>query len=274
MDIIKIKNLEVFAYHGLLPAENELGQKFLIDIDLGVDLKKVGKSDSMHDSINYSEVSHLVTEYMQKHTFKLIETVAEHIADMLLRQYPLLLEVGIELKKPWAPIGLPVEAVSVCIRRKWHRVWLSTGSNMGEREAFIRQGAAALTDHPDMRKVELSPLLETAPYGKTDQNAFLNAIITLETLQSPHELLETLHQIEADAGRQRLVHWGPRTLDLDILFFDDLILSDPDLIIPHPDLENRYFVLKPLADLCPGLVHPVLHKTAIRMLKELGPQDA
>lgn len=269
MDIIRITNLEVFAYHGLFPAENELGQKFLIDLELGMDLKQVGMSDSIHDSINYSNVCHQVTAYMQTNTFKLIEAVAEHVTDMLLRQYPVLKYVTIELKKPWAPIGLPVKAVSVQITRKWHHVCLSIGSNIGDKNAWLNQGIDALRNHPDIKNVTVSSLLETAPYGKTDQDTFLNGVVTFETLQTPEMLLDTLHQIEADAGRERIVRWGPRTLDLDILFYDDLILSTPDLIIPHLDIENRYFVLKPLAELCPGLVHPVLHKTASMMLTEL-----
>ena len=91
----------------------------------------------------------------------------------------------------------------------------------------------------------------------------------VETLFTPQELLIVIHKIEADLGRERVIHWGPRTIDLDIVFYDDEIVAEPELIIPHVDMQNRLFVLEPLFMLCPGKVHPVLHKTVAQLRQEL-----
>ena len=182
-------------------------------------------------------------------------------------------EVSIEVRKPEAPIGLPFESVSVKIRRGWHKVYLSIGSNMGDREAFLNGAIEALMDHGMIRNVKGSTFLETKPYGGVEQDDFLNAALALETLLSPKELLELLHDIERDAGRTREVHWGPRTLDMDILFYDKLVYEDEELILPHVDLQNREFVLKPMCELAPFLRHPILGKTMQELLDELKWRD-
>ena len=109
----------------------------------------------------------------------------------------------------------------------------------------------------------------TAPYGGVEQEDFLNAAMELETLYTPEELLDVLHTVEQAAKRERLVHWGPRTLDLDILFYDDLVQDDSALTLPHPDMQNRDFVLKPMVELAPHFVHPVFHQTMQQLLDAL-----
>ena len=279
MDRITIQNLEIFANHGVFQEETRLGQKFLISAELFLDLHHAGQTDNMQDSVHYGEVCHFITNYLEEHTFQLIEAAAENLARELLLQQPLLKGVMVEIKKPWAPIGLPIETVSVRIVREWHEVFLSVGANLGDKEATIRDAVnalsgTALSDHTGViREVTLSDLRETKAYGKTDQPDFLNGAIRFETILSPQELLERLHEIEAEAGRERKERWGARTLDLDILFYDDLILHEQDLIIPHIDMKNRLFVLEPLMDLCPGKVHPVYHKTVSDLYAELSGED-
>jgi len=265
MDYIKIKNLEVFARHGVLPEENKLGQKFLISAYLYIDTKEAGKADDLSKSIHYGEVCSFIHDYVKDHTFQLIESVAEQLAEQLLHNLSRLKEVEIEVKKPWAPIGLPLEAVSVKIRRKWHTVYIALGSNIGDKKAHLDFGIESICNHADCRVKKVSSYIETEPYGETNQDHFLNACAELETLKTPEELLECLHQIEQQAGRERKVRWGPRTLDIDIIFYDDLIKHTEKLQIPHIDMHNREFVIAPLKEIAPYVIHPIFHKYVIEL---------
>ena len=115
----------------------------------------------------------------------------------------------------------------------------------------------------------VSDYLVTEPYGVTDQDEFLNGVLKMRTLLSPEELLERLHQLEQEANRERIIHWGPRTLDLDILFYDQEIIDTADLHVPHPDMQNREFVLAPMNQIAPYLRHPVLNQTISQLLNIL-----
>ncbi len=136
MDQIKIENLEVFAKHGVFPEENVLGQKFLISATLYTDTRHAGKTDDLTASIHYGEVSQFIDAYMKAHTYQLIERVAESLAEELLLHTKHLQKIELEVKKPWAPVGLPMESVSVKILRKWHTAYIALGSNMGERRSI------------------------------------------------------------------------------------------------------------------------------------------
>lgn len=267
MDEIRIENLEVYAYHGVFPEENEKGQPFFVNATLYTDTRAAGLADELTLSTHYGEVSHFITKWMQEHTYKLIETVAENVAREILLQYPLVRALDLEIRKPEAPIGLPFESVSVRIHRGWHKAYLSIGSNMGDREQYINGAIAALKNEKSVRVEKVSQLLNTKPYGGVEQQDFLNGAIEISTLLPPEELLDLLHKIEAAADRKRELRWGPRTLDIDIVFYDKLAYESEDLIIPHVDMENRYFVLKPLSELIPNYRHPILQKTVSQLLK-------
>lgn len=273
MDEIKIRNLEIFANHGVFPEENKLGQKFVVSCTLYLDTRKAGKGDSLEDSVHYGLVAHLIKKEMENHTFALIECVAEHLADIILDFDEKIREVEIEVKKPWAPVGLPLEDVSVKIRRKWHEVYVAFGSNMGERNQYIKKAIAALQLQEDSRVLKVSSVIETEPYGVTEQDKFLNGVLKMETKLTPWELLDSLHRIEADANRERKIHWGPRTLDLDILLYDDMVLQEDDLCIPHVDMQNRVFVLAPMAEIAPYKRHPVFGLTMKEMLSQLEEKE-
>lgn len=174
--------------------------------------------------------------------------------------------IRLEVKKPWAPIGLPLETVSVEIERAWHTAYIALGSNLGEREGYLRQAITSLNETTGCRVERVSDFLVTAPYGGVEQEDFLNGCLLLKTLLPPIELLHRLQELEQAAGRERIVHWGPRTLDLDLLFYDDEVWDTQELTIPHPDMQNRDFVLTPLEQIAPLKRHPLLNKT-IRQLK-------
>lgn len=264
-DFISIKNLKVFAHHGVLPEETRDGQDFYVDAKLYTDLREAGKSDELEKTVDYGDVCIFINTFLSTNTYKLIESAAQRLADALLVKYSRLNAVDITIHKPSAPIPLDFKDVSVNITRKWNEVYLGIGSNLGDRAVYISEALCKLKRTPGIRNVKCSKLIETKPYGVVEQNDFLNGAVRIETLFSPEELLEQLHRIENEAGRTREVHWGPRTLDLDILFYENVVMSTKELTIPHPDMENRDFVLEPLMELCPYYVNRGLNKTVKQM---------
>lgn len=270
LDEIRIEELEVFANHGVFPEENVLGQKFLVSAVLYTNTRKAGQTDDLTASIHYGEVCAFIDRYLREHTFKLLERAAECLAEELLLNTNHLRKVRLEIKKPWAPVGLPLKTVSVSVEREWHDAVIALGSNMGDRQGYLDGAVEKLDAVKGCRVRKVSGFLETPPYGVTDQADFLNGCLELETLLYPHELLDELHRIEKEAGRERILRWGPRTLDLDIIFYDDLILQDSDLCIPHVEMHKREFVLKPLSEIAPYRRHPVTGKTVQEMLEAVN----
>ena len=269
MDKIKIKNLEVFGNHGVFPEENKLGQKFVISCTMDVDTRKAGKTDCLEESVDYGMISHLINKIVKEHTFKLIETLAETIAEEILCASPMIKGVEVEVKKPWAPVGLPLKEASVKIERKWHEAYIALGSNMGDMKSYLDGAVESIKRTKGCKVVKCSSWIETEPYGYVEQDKFLNGVIKIHTLMTPHELLDRLHEIESEANRKRTIHWGPRTLDLDIIFYDNEIIEDEDLCVPHVDMKNREFVLVPMVEISPYKHHPVYGVTMQEMLEEL-----
>ena len=273
MDKIIIDKLEIFANHGVYPEENVLGQKFIISVVLYTSTRKAGVTDELSFSVNYGEVSHFIQKYMTEHTWKLLECAAEHLAQAILLEYPLVKKLDLEIQKPWAPIALPLNTVSVKITRGWHTAYIALGSNIGDKKAYLDMAVKHLNERKDCQVKKVSDYLVTAPYGVTDQDDFLNGALELQTILDPEELLQALHQIEQEANRVRTIHWGPRTLDLDILMYDDLVLDTPELHIPHIEMHLRDFVLIPMNQIAPWKRHPLIGKTIEEMLQNLKNKD-
>jgi 2-amino-4-hydroxy-6-hydroxymethyldihydropteridine diphosphokinase len=135
------------------------------------------------------------------------------------------------------------------------RAFLGLGSNLGDRRQHLRDAVDTLAD-PDagLGFVAVSPIYETDPVGGPDQDRYLNLVVELDTACAPRELLAICHRLESAAGRVRTEHWGPRTLDVDVLWIEGVALDEPDLVVPHPHMWERRFVLAPLHDLAPDLV--------------------
>ena len=155
------------------------------------------------------------------------------------------------------------------MRAGGERVYVALGANLGDREATFSAAIAALEQEPDLLLVAASGVYETPPLGPPGQAPYLNAVLALQAWLSPVALLERLQAIESALGRDRgpsAVRWGPRAIDLDLLFFGERCVSLPELEVPHPRLHERAFVLVPLADIAPALVHPVRGGTVEAML--------
>ena len=147
-------------------------------------------------------------------------------------------------------------------------IYIALGSNLGDKENNMKEALQRLAQK-GVTVCKVSGFMATRPYGVTDQPDFLNAVAEVKTDNSPTELLRVLLQVEQEMGRRRIRHWGERNIDLDLLLYDSQIIDLPDLKVPHPDMQNRDFVLRPLAQIAPDAVHPVLRKTAERLWKEL-----
>lgn len=269
MDQIIVEELQVYAYHGVYQQEKEEGQNFYVSVILDTDTRAAGLSDDLELSTNYGEVCRFLYTFLREHTYSLIETAAERCAEALLLTFPRVKQVTLELKKPEAPIRIPFGSVSVKIVRGWRRAYLACGSNMGDRKAHLDAAVQALREDQKCRVLRVSDWMETTPYGTVAQDDFLNGALSIETLYTPEELLEVVQEIERREKRERKEHWGPRTLDLDILLYEGRVLDTERLTVPHRDMQNRDFVLKPLAQIAPYERHPVLGKAVVELLEEV-----
>ncbi|MFA9464203.1 MAG: 2-amino-4-hydroxy-6-hydroxymethyldihydropteridine diphosphokinase [Velocimicrobium sp.] len=270
MDKIKIKDLEVYGKHGVLKEENVLGQKFLVSLTLFLDITSAGKQDALEHSVSYAQVAHFVNAFMKERTFKLLEAVAEHLSEEILLHFSFVEKVEIEIKKPWAPILLPLDTVSVEIERSWHKVYLALGSNMGDKEANLQQAIAYLEEDERSSVTKISSFIASKPMGDVIQEDFLNGAIELKTLRTPEEMLFLIWKIEEKLKRVKTLRWGPRTIDLDLIFYDDVVIQTEQLTIPHIGVQERDFVLIPLSEIAPQVRHPLLQQTVYQMKRSLN----
>jgi 2-amino-4-hydroxy-6-hydroxymethyldihydropteridine diphosphokinase len=148
-----------------------------------------------------------------------------------------------------------------------NKAYLLTGGNEGDRYLNMQQARTNI-EHICGQLLQVSSLYETAPWGKTDQADFLNQVLLIETIWNPRQLLNALLQIEEKGGRIRTEKNAPRTIDIDILFYNNLVIDEPGLSIPHPRIADRRFVLEPLNEISPEYIHPVLDKTIHQLLLE------
>ena len=269
MDIIKIENIEVFANHGVFKEENILGQKFLISLELYLNTREAGKSDNLDFSVDYGRISAVAKRFIERNVFKLIETAAEKLAEKILLEFKRIEKIKVELKKPWAPVKLHTDNISVIIERGWKTVFLSLGSNLGNKKNYLDFAVNKIGDSDFCRVKKVSDFITTKPVGEIKQDDFLNGCLEIKTIFTPYELLDFINKIEAEAGRERTIHWGPRTLDIDIIFYDNVVIYEERLKIPHSEAENRRFVLEPLCQIAPFYKHPCYEVCVKELLARL-----
>ncbi len=272
-DYIEIDNLIIFANHGVFDEEKTMGQRFMVSLRLYTNIAKAAKTDDITDSVNYGEVCEFVTEFTKTHRSKLIEKAAQDIAYALLLKYPLLGAVEVQFKKPWAPIGLPLDNVLVNVRRSRTMAYISLGSNTGDKKGYLDFAVEELKENKYCNVLKVSEYIETKPVGGVAQDDFLNACAEVETVLPPYEFLDLLNAVENKAGRTREIHWGPRTLDLDILLYGDEIITGERLTVPHIEMTKREFVLKPLCSIAPYAYHPTKREYASELLDKLKKEE-
>jgi dihydroneopterin aldolase / 2-amino-4-hydroxy-6-hydroxymethyldihydropteridine diphosphokinase len=250
-DRIHLRGVEAVGYHGVFLDEKRDGQTFVVDVVLELNLAAAGASDDLVQTVSYADIADEVVARITGPSFDLIERLAEVVADDVLR-HDLVDAVTVTVHKPQAPVGHLFSDVAVEVhRRRGVPVVVALGANVGEPRATLESAVRAVGALPGMRVRTVSPLVETDPVGGPEQPAYLNAVLLGETTLRPEALLSKLHEVEADHGRTREVHWGARTLDLDLIQVgmpgaaSELRADRAELTLPHPRAHDRGFVLVP-----------------------------
>ena len=264
-DRIRLCGVRGRGFHGVFEHERRDGQEFVVDVELAVDLGAAGASDDLADTVNYGEIGSAVLARIEGEPYDLIERLAEVVAQDALAHAEVD-EVTVTVHKPQAPVGVPFGDVTVAVtrRRPPVPVVVAVGANLPRGEArpadTARAAIEALTRHPGVVVVAVSPLHDTDPVGGPEQPTYVNAVVTARTTLSPASLLRELHAVEAAFDRRREVRWGARTLDLDLVQYGDPasgtdVVSDRErLLLPHPRAHERAFVLVPWLEADPDAV--------------------
>ncbi len=268
-DKVLIKDYEVVCCHGVNTEEKEIPQRFLISLKISTDLLEAAKTDDVDRTVSYSAVCKLIKSSFEKNCFNLLERLAYTTAREILLKFPQADAVEITVKKPDAPMKGVFEYVGVTTTLCRHTAYLSLGSNLGDKQAYLDLAIEGLKKDTNICDVVESRRYATTPYGGVADNKFINSAVKISTLYSAEELLNVLHDIEEKGGRERIERWGNRTLDIDIVFFDEEVISTFFLAVPHPDMQKRLFVLEPLCELCPNYLHPILKKRIFELLDNL-----
>ncbi len=259
IDRIELRGLRLVTIVGVLDHERQSPQPLEIDIVMHADLTDACLSDELADTVDYGAVTESIEKAAAQHHDLLLERLAGRIAEAVFEQ-PRVEEVEVTVRKLRPPLPSDIATAGVRIHRirtgsvaadsTHHRALLALGSNLGDRVGFLRHAVRHVG-----AIVAQSQVYETDPIGgPSGQRAYLNMVVAIDTPLDPFALLRRCQRIEASAGRERAVRWGPRTLDVDMLFYDDARLETPSLVVPHPRIGERRFVLAPLAEVAPERV--------------------
>jgi dihydroneopterin aldolase/2-amino-4-hydroxy-6-hydroxymethyldihydropteridine diphosphokinase len=255
LDQIRRLGVTARGRHGVLEHERRDGQDFSIDAVLHLDTSAAAETDDLAATVDYGSLATRIADVVRGEPVDLIETLAARIAAACL-QAPGVVAVDVAVHKPQAPITEKFGDVVVAIRRERTAdldrspaqpvtAVLALGTNLGDRAAILRAAVAELGRLDGVQVDAVSPAVETAPVGGPEQPDYLNAVVLVTTSLSANALLAAGQGIEAGHGRERPVRWGPRTLDIDVIRYGDLLSDDPMLELPHPRAAQRAFVLAP-----------------------------
>ncbi len=254
-DRIEVRGLRAVGTIGVLPEEKVRAQPFEVDLVIETDVRNAGRTDDLEQTVNYGAALALAAKVVELETTELLEKVASRIAEEILGMARVdAVEVTVRKLRP--PVPEDVATTGIWIRRTRAdlfranrpkvRAYVAIGTNLGDRREHLRYAVKQL---PGVLRT--SGVYETAPVGGPEQGPYLNMVVEIETELDPFELLDQCLAIEAGAGRERAVRWGARTLDLDVLLWDDATIESRHLSVPHPRMWERRFVLQPLSDLVP-----------------------
>ena len=267
MDKITIERLKLFAYHGCDRAENKDGQNFYITVELELDLHQTMQTDNLDATVDYSQICHLIKQVFCQEKYKTLEKCCGVLMEALFEYSTLIESIYIKIDKPNAPIALDFASVSVAVKRKKTRVYLGLGSNLFEKQKNIDKAIEKIGSIAKIKKIA-TPIV-SKPWGIVqDQPDFVNTVVGIETTMEPMQLLAHIKKIEESLGRKETRKWGERIIDIDILLYDDLLFCNESLVIPHPYMHIRDFVLTPLQEIAPFVVHPLYKKTIFELAKD------
>ena len=279
-DIIQIKGLQVYGHSGVSAEEKSLPQQLIVDADMmtaPAGMRNVRpfmsavRTAAVHDDIaatvDYGAVCHMIKAYIEKHTHSLIETLVEGLAAHLLLNVPHLSGVRLTLQKPEAPIGLPVRTVAIQIERRWHIAYVALWSSTSEKKSILDEALAALGGMEGCTLGDTSSYAADAFHGKDAHDVPSFAAACLRTILDPFALASKLSALAA-AVEKKEPGKGTGALEAAILLYDDEVISYEGIHIPHPDLPDSEYMLRPLSELAPYFLHPVLHKTMLQLFEE------
>lgn len=269
---ILIDGYELTGCHGVNPEEKVEPQRFVFSAQLDFDLTEAAETDDVDKTVSYAAACKVIKAFFGESSRDLVETLALGAARRIMLAFPRLVRAAVTVAKPDAPMKGKFDSVGVTAEVKRSVAYVGMGSSLGDRHAYLDKAKVLIREDPLVLSVSESARTETAPYGGAAKNAFINSALRVETLHTPEGLLGLLMRVERECGRTREVHWGDRTLDLDLLLFGDEVRSEGDLILPHPEMTRREFVLAPLADIAPHAVHPLCGKRVSELLSELLPE--
>ena len=275
-----INNLKLYGYHGVREHEKKEGQYFLFNIEIIIKDSDYTGRDDLVNTLSYSDVIREVKKINKSKNFDLLETFSQVLANRIMDMSGLVKKVIVGIEKPDPPIKEKLDSVGVeytldkdgCQSIEagdpksnntenskidnLNEVYLSLGSNMGDRKANIKKALKILDSSPNINIDIISSLYETEPMYVKDQKSFYNLVAkaSIESIMEPFELLGSIKRIEYDFGRKKSgTRYGPRSIDIDILYFGDEKIESEILEIPHPKIGERKFVLLPLSEIAPDI---------------------